>query len=877
MKPANQTNPILLANWHKIMIMLFLLSEGGTLSAQSCAPIILQNDTSVCLGSGIQLSSKEALSYHWFPANGLSNATGQNPVCVVDSSTTYYLTETSLSNNLVVNGDFENGNTGFISTYFYCNSYNCLFPLANNGYSVGQKAAFFHTLFTGTDHTTGSGNFMIINGADPSRTVWRETVNVTPNTTYAFGCWISTLIVRSTAQIRFSINGITLGPIYNAPGQTNLWDQFYIQWNSGANTTATIEIVDVLPVSDGNDFGLDDIFFGSVKTCTDSVHIDVLKTQRRFEHINLCSGGSYTLPSGKVISTPGNYIDTVKYLLGCDSLITNVSLTVSTVSINKINLSICGGEYYTLPSGAKASTSGLYLDTLRSSNGCDSIITLLNLSVTNTVRSQVDTTLCPGQKYLLPSGRVVSVTGTYADTLRSISGCDSLVLIVNVKSESVRKDNIDAVVCQGEPYVLPSGKLVVMGGQHLDTLRSVKGCDSVITMVNLVVNHVTYSNITRFFCSGKAYVLPSGRVVHLPGSYSDTLLNSNGCDSIVTIELRSYSPLSVALFGLSSVCKGDITSIRALASGGDSVFYSYEWSPSGDNISSIDFRPMSDTLVRVQVSDACGTYATDSMEIAVFAKPEAGFSFQPNMGCTQSAVHFINTTISREAGTYVWDFGDASGSTEISPLHKYYKAGLYRVSLVATNSQGCSDTVSASDPIIIFESPVASFNTSPAANLVINSPITFNNISDGAASWIWNFGDSSGISFDRVPVHKFNNEGSYLISLIAINDQHCSDTTYQKIVVYGKNSIFVPNVFTPNYDGRNDLFRPIIGGLPISLHFTVYNRWGEKVFETFQLHEGWNGIYHGNNSPVGTYVWICTYQFQGDRQRTRQGTFILLR
>jgi len=177
-----------------LLLLFYVSSVSNSLNAQVCSGKILQNDTIVCSGSQLQLNAKTALSYQWSPSKGLSTTTIQNPICTVDSTITYYLTTTDISNNLVSNGNFEQGNTGFFTNYIYCNTGNCLFPLANDGYSVGTDATFFHTLFVGHDHTTGKGNFMIINGADPSRTVWREIINVTPNTNYAFGCWISTMI-----------------------------------------------------------------------------------------------------------------------------------------------------------------------------------------------------------------------------------------------------------------------------------------------------------------------------------------------------------------------------------------------------------------------------------------------------------------------------------------------------------------------------------------------------------------------------------------------------------------------------------------------------------------------------------------------------------
>ncbi len=239
-----------------------------------CIPgYILNTDTNACTGSTVELNSRTALTYQWLPADRFNNSTDQNPYMKIDSSRTYHLEITNYTNNLIVNPDFELGNTGFVTGYTNCNGSDCLNPLGDNGYAIGRDANYFHIRFVGNDHTSGSGNFMIVNGARPSLTVWQQTIPVTPDTKYAFGAWISTMITLSPAQIQFSINGSQIGSLYNAPDYANKWDQVFATWYSGLSTSATIKIVDILPILEGNDFGLDDLFFGEIISCSDSISI----------------------------------------------------------------------------------------------------------------------------------------------------------------------------------------------------------------------------------------------------------------------------------------------------------------------------------------------------------------------------------------------------------------------------------------------------------------------------------------------------------------------------------------------------------------------------------------------------------------------------
>jgi gliding motility-associated-like protein len=119
---------------------------------------------------------------------------------------------------------------------------------------------------------------MIVNGGRSSLKVWKQTILVDQNTTYTLGVWISRMNTYDTAQIRLSINGSQLGAIFNPPVVTNKWEQVLRTWNSGMQTNATIEIVDLRSSVTGNDFGLDDIAFGKIIACADSVTITASKT-----------------------------------------------------------------------------------------------------------------------------------------------------------------------------------------------------------------------------------------------------------------------------------------------------------------------------------------------------------------------------------------------------------------------------------------------------------------------------------------------------------------------------------------------------------------------------------------------------------------------
>ena len=191
-----------------------------------------------------------------------------------------------VANELVTNGSFESGDVGFGTSYtshtgsFYNGAGTSgLWPegdyaVDTSAYSPGNGIGY-HPSFHGKDHTTGHGKFMMINGSTALRNVWHDTVTVIPNTTYYFSAWGMNLNPTSPAQLQFAINGVQTGtigdlntaakPTSESQVSTSNWIRFYGTWTAGPTViTAVIGIVNLNTVAGGNDFGLDDISFGTL-------------------------------------------------------------------------------------------------------------------------------------------------------------------------------------------------------------------------------------------------------------------------------------------------------------------------------------------------------------------------------------------------------------------------------------------------------------------------------------------------------------------------------------------------------------------------------------------------------------------------------------
>lgn len=258
---------------HRIQVLAATVLIAASVHAQPCpGSIDLGPDVVLCEGNTALLSPGPGyLSYLW--STGATSAS-----LMVGTAGTYTCTvqELSTSSNLVVNGDFSAGATGFTSGYIPGTG-GTWGLLSNEGqYAVASNASTTHNNFPPcTDHG-GGGNMMVVNGAATAGvSVWCQTITVQPNTNYAFTAWLASMVAQNPAVLQFTINGQVLGGTFAAAPITCTWNQFYEIWSSGSNTTADICITNQNTLASGNDFALDDISFTPFCSYTDSVLVTV--------------------------------------------------------------------------------------------------------------------------------------------------------------------------------------------------------------------------------------------------------------------------------------------------------------------------------------------------------------------------------------------------------------------------------------------------------------------------------------------------------------------------------------------------------------------------------------------------------------------------
>jgi gliding motility-associated-like protein len=204
--------------------------------------------------------------------------------------------------------------------------------------------------------------------------------------------------------------------------------------------------------------------------------------------------------------------------------------------------------------------------------------------------------------------------------------------------------------------------------------------------------------------------------------------------------------------------------------------------------------------------------------------------------------------------SYSWNNGVMDGVM-------FYPTQTDEYVVTGTDSNGCigTDTVIVS----LFDAPVADFKILQLSLTTLDPTTGFQNLSTGAVSYEWDFGDGSGISTEFEPTHTFpeNNAGEYEIILTAYSAEGCPARAVKYIHVFQDYSIYVPNTFTPDGNGANEIFKPVMYGFdPDDFELLIFNRWGDLIFESHNMQVGWDGTFAGQDFQVqdGVYTWKIT-------------------
>jgi gliding motility-associated-like protein len=514
--------------------------------------------------------------------------------------------------------------------------------------------------------------------------------------------------------------------------------------------------------------------------------------------------------------------------------------------------------------------AGLYVCTVTDATGCSNQV-IVNLVPTPPFTMSVATT--PSQCNDSTGTALVNIVGgigpfttewSNGDTGDSISGLPAGSYQVVITDSAGCMDSILAHVAQGSLQLTSQSTQLVCNGD----------CNAQASVTVLTgIPPFTYS----WAPSGGSNPLAINLCA---GIYLCAVTDSTGCVGTAVVPISSPPPLVVTPSANQTICLGESTVVSATATGGTPP-YVYSWNNGLLPVASNTITPLQTTIYSVEVADSngCISYQQTTL-VKVNGGPTAGFTSLEGT-CPPVGITFTNTTDT--AVTYLWNFGDPSSgandtSSLFSPTHVYNTGGNYTVTLIAINAYGCADTISIPNAVQVPDAPYASISTNTSLLTSLDPVILVNNATLNAISYLIYFGDGDSLlTTSTGPYeHTYDTLGIFTITLIAWSSDGCPDTTWLTINIEEPTTFFLPNAFTPNGDGKNDFFMPY--GINVKqIDFLIFNRWGELIFESHDMSDGWDGTCKGIRVLEDVYVWKIHYTDNLDQLHDQIGHVSLIR
>jgi len=381
---------------------------------------------------------------------------------------------------------------------------------------------------------------------------------------------------------------------------------------------------------------------------------------------------------------------------------------------------------------------------------------------------------------------------------------------------------------------------------------------------------------TAFDTGQQISFIPTDEIVLL--SYA---IDDNGCGSdTLSVEITFPPPFEATLTPSITqfICQGESITLSVEASGGNG-FPAPEWigiyaNEIVSNQLSFTITPEDDELYEVTITDGCTQPLIDTVSVVVMDIPNVQIGYTGDNGCFPVEVQLINETESNMIASCEWSLGDGT----ILPAcidtvnYVYSTPGSYEVALTITSNQGCSATGTLAQDIEVYPYPVANFSWEPLPPNILENEIQFINQTSLGSTFEWDFGilGSSNLPNPTISL-PLRDQGFYPVCLIATSIYGCTDTICQVVDMESILLLYVPTAFTPDGDGINDVFYPVVSGISQDDYtFRIFDRWGNLVFESNIIDEPWLGNYDGGEHYVqnDVFVWQmkCKLLDSGDNK-----------
>jgi gliding motility-associated-like protein len=572
----------------------------------------------------------------------------------------------------------------------------------------------------------------------------------------------------------------------------------------------------------------------------------------------ICQGDT-AMVNGQSYNAAGTYTISLNSSNGCDSILTFI-LNVNPDRTATIQREICQGSSITV-GGQTFTSSGTYNIKTTTSLGCDSTINL-TLNVNSTPSSEISRTICSGGSVTVGNQTFTS-SGTYTIRLTTWKGCDSTITL-QLQVRDKLESQITQAICEGDSIFF-GNKYYKSSGAYTASFISSSGCDSTVTLY-LSIIPTTYGYLYKEICPDSSYVI-GGNSYNTTGIYTLNLQSSSGCDSALTLQILVTNLIHDTI--TYRICEGDSIIING------TTYYI-----SGNYQTQIVTQVNCDTLLTFDIvlleKDTINQVITlcngDSVMIENKYYSEAGiysFLHSNQEGCdslTNITIEILPTSFSIISDSI------CAGDTLPVGQEVFTVTGQYQV--VLTNQYGCDSTIN----IDLFVEPPLQVDISADSTTVNYGSQVGLQLSPTSQDYIYNWKPQQGLSSysSANTMATITADITYYGSVITALGCISTDSITIYLEDCKEDNVYLPNAFSPNGDHNHDVYYVVSSFAISDFRLMIFDRWGEKVFETRGISEGWDGTFKGKPAAADSYAYVFEGKC-GDVTIKKQGNITLIR
>tara|TARA_B100000809_G_scaffold241084_1_gene263972 strand:- start:1512 stop:5150 length:3639 start_codon:yes stop_codon:yes gene_type:complete len=814
----------------------------------------------------ITSSGNPAYNYSWTPAGSLNNANIQSPNACPTATTTYTGTLTEATSGCTATNTVTVGVSTLVAAadVNICNGATTTLSATGVSACGGAGSNYSWSPATGLSNATISNPV-----ASPS-----ATTTYTVSYVDGCGCTITEDVIVSVGAPTLptmtttpeSCDGANDGTATGTangmtPGYTYLWDDGAAQTTNPAtglaDGTYTVTITDALGCSASNSTT---VAAGPIITAGITPEANQCLTGNSFTFDNTGTTGvtyawdfgdagpgtsaledpTYTFPAA------GTFTVTQTVSSGTCNAQATIDVTINTSNTGTDVQTAC--DTYTWPLNSTTYTNSTTAPTVTLSNAanCDSVVTL---DLTITTFSQGTDVQIACDTYTWPLNTTTYTTSnsnaTYTIVNGSVNGCDSIVTLDLTINNSNTGTDVQ-VACNTYTWPLNLTTYTSNTNTPTVTLINAANCDSVVTL-DLTITTFSQGTDVQVACDSYTWPLNTTTYTTSNNTAMFTIPNGsvNGCDSIVLLDLT----INTSNTG---------TDVQAACN-------SYTWPLNTTTYTSSTNTP----TVTLTNAANCDSVVTLDLTITTCVTPTAAYSVSDSNICIGECIDF--TDQSTEATTWQWTFtgGSPSSSAAQNPGTICFNAtGTYTIKQVVTNTFGSDSTTTQ---IVVNALPL--IVASPDVTIKLGESTTLNAV---GMSGLYTWSPPRGLDCPTCVTPTSTPEQTITYT-VTVDSNGCIATDDVTVIVDNDIEIVIPNIFTPNGDGSNDIFT--IAGTNIeSVVVEIYSRWGQKVFGWNNVKGYWDGrTLSGSEASAGTYFYIITVKGIDEVEYLKKGSFTLIR